>query len=377
MNRTLKIGMNRGSARIWIEGAALAAEGWHQGTPYDCEFGDGRITYTRREGGGRKVAGTDKRPIIDTNTDKIRSSLGACTHVAIEISAAVITMTPGKAPSIGSAIVGAVTAIAIAASAIAAPYISQFKRGAMSVLVACEESATVRDAFTRMGHDAVSCDLMDTRNPYGWHVKGDVTPYLSRPWDLVIGFPPCTFNVVSAAWAFKDPDFEKYPGVGYHQRVKPGTLTGEARRIARLESIEFIKAIYASADKVAIENPKGFLGKLWLEPTQEIEPNQFGHPHSKTTCLWLKNLPPLEPTDVLDITKHGWQTADGTWRWMNQTASGQNNLPPSDDRAKIRSTTYPGIARAMAEQWGRFPAAASAAVTRKPPPVDQLILALA
>lgn len=362
MQRTLKIGTNRNSARIWIEGAALAAEGWTTGTPFDCEFGDGTITYTRSETGRRKVAGGDGRPIIDTNTDKIRTSLGDCTHADITITPERITITPGKAPCIGGRIAGAVAAVALAAASIAAPYVSQFRHGAMSVLVACEESAAVRDSFAAAGHDAVSCDILNTRNPYGWHIKGDVRPYLSRDWDLVLGFPPCTYNVVSAAWAFKDPDFVKYPGVGYHQKVSPDTLTGEARRKARLESIEFIKAIWASAEKVAIENPKGFLGKMWREPTQTIAPWQFGHPHAKDTCLWLKNLAPLEPTDVLDITVHGWLTKNGVWRWMNQTAGGQNNLPPSADRAKIRSTTYPGIAAAMAAQWGRFASAVRTAV---------------
>lgn len=358
MKKTLKIGTNRGTARIWIEGAALEAQNWKKGTAYDCEFATGSITYTRRDSGARHVAGTDTRPIIDTNTDKIRESLGAdITHAEIEITKERITITPGKAPAGFKAILGAVAAIALAATTLAAPYVSQFKRGAMRVFVACEESATVRDAFTAAGHDAISCDLLDTRNPYGWHIKGDVTPYLAKDWDLVLGFPPCTYGVISAAWAFKDPDYQKYPGVGYHMRLQPGTLTGAARREARLEAIQFMEAIYQSADKVAIENPKGFFGKMWMPPTQVIEPNQFGHPHAKQTCLWLKNLPELKPTDILDITQHGWRTPEGKWRWMNQTASGQNNLGPSDDRAKIRSTTYPGIAAAMAAQWGKLPAA--------------------
>lgn len=348
-SKTLRIGRNRDAARIWIEGQALAVNGWTKGTRYNAEFHDGSITYTRNPEGSRAVAGDAKRPIIDTNTNAILQSLGDdATHAHLAIAAESITITRGKAPGILGAVAGAVATLAV----IAAPYISQFKQGAMRVLVACEESATVRDAFAARGHDAVSCDVLDTRNPYGFHIKGDVTPYLSHEWDLVIGFPPCTYGVLSASWAFKDPDFEKYPDKGgYHMRVKPGTLTGEARRAARLEAIDFMEAIWQSADKVCIENPKGFFGTMWRPYTQVIQPFEHGHPESKETCLWLKGLPHLEPTNVLDITKHGKLTDKG-WRWLNQTASGQSNLGPSADRAKIRSTTYRGVGEAMAAAWG-------------------------
>lgn len=351
MNKTLRIGTNRGKARIWIEGQALMAQGWKKGDSYHCDFQNGRIAYIKGEDGTRKVAGTDTRPIIDTNTDKIRDSIGKdFSYVKIHVQHNVIVITPAEKPASGFA--GAVVALALVVSSIGAPYLSQFKRGAQRVLVACEESATVRDEFVRLGHDAVSCDIMDTRNPRGWHIKGDVRPYLKADWDLVLGFPPCTYVTASAAWAFNDPDYEKYPGVGYHQRISPGTLTGAARRAARDEAIAFVQEIYTSCDRVCVENPKGFLSSMWMKPTQIIQPHQFGDPSSKDTCLWLKGLAPLTPTNELDITEHGWQAPNGTWRWMNQTASGQNNLGPSDDRAKLRSTTFKGIARAMAAQFG-------------------------
>ena len=192
MKKTLRIGKNRNKPRIWIEGAALAKSGWNNGDQFICEFHQGRIVYERVIAGtpkSRKVAGDPDRPIIDTCTPKILESLGAdTTHVKIHIAEGNIVMTPGVAPPKTGA-VAATVALLVAVGTLAAPYVSQFKRGAMSVLVACEESAVVRDQFNLLGHDAVSADILDTRNPHGWHIKGDVTPWLDREWDLVIGFP--------------------------------------------------------------------------------------------------------------------------------------------------------------------------------------------
>ncbi len=356
MQKTIKIGSNRGTSRIWIEGQSLAAQQWIKGTPFSASFEKGSITYTRTPETAspeRRVAGTDKRPIIDTNTAKIDECFPDCSHVLVSINADSITITPGKPPAGKLAAVIAAAVVAVAAFLPAGfPYVSKFAPNAQRVLVACEESATVRDAFTARGHDAVSVDLLETRNPYGWHVTGDVSPYLAIEWDLVIGFPPCTYLTNSAAWAFNDPDFERYPGVGYHQRVKAGTLTGEARRQARIEALEFALEIHGSCDRVAIENPAGSLSTMFRKPDQIIQPHEFGHPDSKTTCLWLKGLPKLITTNILDIAEHGWKTPSGSYRWKNQTASGQSNVSPSDDRNKIRSKTYQGIADAMAYQWG-------------------------
>jgi hypothetical protein len=349
MKKTQKIGRNRGKARIWLEGASLKTMGWKAGDRFDCTFAPGSITYTRSPQGERAVAGDAKRPIIDTNTIRITESLPDATHADITVTPDRITITPGKAPA---GIAATVAAAALFIGAIAFPYVTQFAPNAKRVLVACEESATVRDEFTRLGHDAVSCDIMPTRNPYGWHIHGDVRPHLDKEWDLVLGFPPCTYLTASAAWAFEEPDFVRYPGVGYHQRLKPGTLTGRARREAREEAIALVRALWDAAPQVAIENPSGFLSSMWRQPSQVIQPWHHGEPHSKTTCLWLKNLPLLQPTAVLDIKEHGYLAANGKWRWQNQTPGGQNKLPPSGDRAMIRSKTYAGIARAFAQQWG-------------------------
>lgn len=347
-SKTLRIGRNRTLARIWIEGAALAANGWNKGDKFNAEFSNGSITYTRAEDGARIVAGSETRPVIDTNTNKILSSFGDdATHVRVVITKDSVKITRASAPLFGGVVAATVATVA----AIAAPYISQFRPGALRVLVACEESATVRDAFSALGHDAVSCDVMDTRNPEGWHIKGDVRPYLKGEWNLVIGFPPCTFRVNSAAWAFADPDFNRFPGVGYHQKVSPETLTGAARRAAREDAIAFMREIWDSCHHVALENPVGH--PIWQAPTQIIQPFQFGHPESKQTCLWLKNLPALTATNVLKIEEHGKHTPKG-WRWLNQTVSGQSNLGPSADRAKIRSKTFQGIGEAMADQWSRY-----------------------
>ena len=196
MKKTLRIGKNRSKARIWIEGQALAAEGWERGDEFYSRFDhhNDEIVYSKpsrsTEGRQRKVAGTDVRPIIDTNTNEILDVFGEdATHVDITVGPDEITIRRGHAPT--KKVAGAAVALALAASTLAAPFISQFKAGAKRVLVACEESATVRDQFTLLGHDAVSCDILDTRNPYGWHITGDVSPWLDRDWDLVIGFPPC------------------------------------------------------------------------------------------------------------------------------------------------------------------------------------------
>jgi len=331
---TRKIGSNRGKARLWIEGMVLQAAGWTRGKRYNCSFNDGCIVYEAHEEGSRAVAGTDGRPIIDTNTDKIKESLKGAEVATITI--------------IGNKIRITAAAIALMASLT----FGFFPAHAMSVLVGCEYSGRVRDAFAERGHDAVSCDLLPTDQTGGTHIQDNLLNHLHREWDMVLAFPSCTHLAISSAWAFNDPNYEKYPDIGYHQRVKPGTLTGEARRKARQESIEFADKIYKSCDKVVMENPRGFLSTMWKKPTQVIDPHWFGDPHSKATCLWLKNLKPLKPTNQLDITKHGWLAPNGKWRWMNQTASGQNNLGPSKDRWKVRSTTYQGIANAFAEQYG-------------------------
>lgn len=194
----------------------------------------------------------------------------------------------------------------------------------MRILVACEYSGRVRDAFIARGHDAMSCDLLPTDAP-GPHHQGDVRDLLTQQWDLLIAFPPCTYLCSS--------------GLHWNTRV-PG------RAELTQDALDFVRLLLAAPiERIALENPVGCISTQVRKPDQVIQPWQFGHPESKTTCLWLKNLPPLRPTKVLPKPANG--------RWANQTASGQNRLPPSEDRWKLRSLTYSGIAQAMADQWGR------------------------
>lgn len=208
----------------------------------------------------------------------------------------------------------------------------------MRVLVACESSGVVRESFRARGHDAWSCDLLPADDGSVNHIQRDALKVASAyHWDLMIAHPPCTYLTVSAAWAFKDGP--------YHQLVKPGTLVGAARRQARAQAFEFFMALWnAPIPHIAIENPRGFMSTFWRAPDQTIQPWQFGNDASKATGLWLKGLPLLVPTDVLP--------GGAKARRANQTASGQNKLTPGPDRWKLRSVTYPGIAAAMASQWG-------------------------
>jgi hypothetical protein len=197
----------------------------------------------------------------------------------------------------------------------------------MRVLIACEYSATVRDAFRARGHDAWSCDLLPTEKDPAWHYEGDVFDIIMDDWDLMIAHPPCTYLCSS--------------GLHWNKRI-PGrdALTDEA-----LEFVE--KLLGADIPKIALENPIGRIGTAIRSADQIIQPHWFGHDASKATALWLKGLPKLVGTQFIEP-----RVIDGKNRWANQTDSGQNRLGPSDDRWKIRSATYHGIADAMADQWG-------------------------
>jgi hypothetical protein len=193
----------------------------------------------------------------------------------------------------------------------------------VKVLVACEFSGVVRDAFLRRGHDAVSCDLLPTENP-GPHVQGDVLPLLDQEWDLMIAHPPCTYLCSSGLHWNK-------------RRPERAALTEEALQFV-------LTLLLARIPRIALENPIGCISTRHRKPDQIIHPWQFGEDASKATCLWLRNLPLLVPTNILP----GGRKA----RRANQTASGQNKLGPSPERAMERARTYTGIAEAMAEQWG-------------------------
>lgn len=183
----------------------------------------------------------------------------------------------------------------------------------MRILVACEFSGRVRDAFAARGHDAWSCDFLQTEVK-GNHIQGDVLDVIWKPfqWDMMIAFPPCTHLAVSGARWF-DNKF-------WVQKV----------------AIAFVEALLkAPIEKIALENPVGIISTAIRSPDQVIQPWQFGHGETKATCLWLKNLPMLRPTNIVEGRE------GRVWK-----------EPPSEDRWKNRSRTYLGIAQAMAEQWG-------------------------
>src|SRR3990167_6459995 len=187
----------------------------------------------------------------------------------------------------------------------------------MKVLVACEYSGTVRDAFLKRGHDALSCDLLPTDVP-GPHYQGDVLDILGDGWDLMIAHPPCTYLALS--------------GLHWNYRI-------EGRSALTQEALEFVRQLLdAPIPQIALENPVGAISRHIRPPTHIIQPWQFGHPESKLTCLWLKALPPLQLTTVLK--PEAYQVNGWSPRWRNQTATGQNRLAPSPTRGKERSRFY-------------------------------------
>lgn len=182
----------------------------------------------------------------------------------------------------------------------------------MKVLIACEYSGTVRDAFISMGHNVISCDLLPTDKP-GPHYQGDVFDIINDGWDLMIAHPPCTHLAVSGArhFAEKRADGRQQNGIDF-----------------------FMALANAVIPKICIENPVCIMSTIWRKPDQIIQPWQYGHGETKSTCLWLKGLPLLQPTDVVE-----------------GRADRIHKMPPSADRWKLRSQTYQGIADAMATQW--------------------------
>lgn len=184
----------------------------------------------------------------------------------------------------------------------------------MRVIVACEYSATVRDAFRARGHDAWSCDLLPTEGDPQWHYEGDVFEFLANtaPFDLMIAHPPCTHLAVSGARWFKD------------------------KQVEQAEALEFVRRLLdVMIDKIALENPISIISSKIRKPDQIIQPWQFGHGETKATCLWLKGLPKLNPTKIVEGRE-----------------ARVHKMAPGPDRWKERSRTYKGIAEAMAEQWG-------------------------
>jgi site-specific DNA-cytosine methylase len=195
------------------------------------------------------------------------------------------------------------------------------------ILVACEESQAVTKEFRRLGHEAYSCDIIECSGGHPeWHIQGDVLEILNEGWDMMIAFPPCTHLAVSGAKHFE-------------QKRKDGR---------QQEGIDFFMALAnAPIERIAIENPVGIMSTKWCKPDQIIQPWQFGDSATKTTCLWLKNLPPLKPTNIVD---KGERTVFKSGKSHPKWYADALKLSPAD-RAKVRSATFPGIAKAMAEQW--------------------------
>lgn len=221
----------------------------------------------------------------------------------------------------------------------------------MRVLIGYSACPLTRAAFERRGHTVWTCDLLPARDGMAeTHYQGDVWDIADQMWDIGIFHPMCTYLTASAAWAFNDPDFDRYPSTGYHQRVKHGTLVGEARREARKKAVDNFKRIEALPYPTAIENPApSLLSSRHRPPDQTIQPYEFGDDASKRTGLWLDRLPPLR----IDPAKRvAGRVVGGKERWSNQTDSGQNKLSPSQNRWLERSKTYAGIAEAFAENWG-------------------------
>ena len=204
----------------------------------------------------------------------------------------------------------------------------------MRVLVACEESQRVCIAFRNKGHEAYSCDILECSGGHPeWHIKDDVLKHLNENWDLIIAHPPCTYLTVAAN---KYYNVEKYGN------------KAEERKKERQKAVEFfMQFTELKCPRVCIENPIGVMSSLYCKPTQIIQPYQFGHSERKATCLWLKGLPELKPTNIVtpDIIKLKSGKTDSRLHYETLKL-------PANERAKMRSKTFEGIALAMAEQWG-------------------------
>lgn len=199
----------------------------------------------------------------------------------------------------------------------------------MKILIACEESQEVCKAFRELGHEAFSCDVLSCSGGHPeWHLQEDVEPLLEKEWDMILAFPPCTHLAVSGAkhFAKKIADGRQQQGIDF-----------------------FMLFANTNCDKIMIENPVGIMSSKWRKPDQIIQPYQFGHKVQKTTCLWLKNLPKLIPTNIVEKGEFTtFKSGKKHPKWYAEALK----LPPKE-RSIVRSKTFPGVAKAMAEQWGK------------------------
>lgn len=227
-----------------------------------------------------------------------------------------------------------------------------------SVLIGYSACTLTQQAFELAGCEEVwTCDLLPSRGDNARHTQEDIWRAVERGgWDFGIFHPMCTVLTVSGAWAFKDPDFDRYPGVGYHQRVKAGTLTGAARRAQREIELANFRRLLALPFPAIIENPAtSFINTAIEPPTQIIHPHQFGDDASKATGLWHNDAAIAAGLPLLQSTGHvAPRIVNGLPRWANQTDSGQNKLTPSENRWLERSKTYPGVAAALGAQYGAW-----------------------
>lgn len=204
----------------------------------------------------------------------------------------------------------------------------------MKILVACEYSGVVRDAFRKMGHDAYSCDILPCEGSQDYHYQCDINDVLIGEWDMIIAHPPCTYLTVTGNRWFKEEYKDRFPN----------------RKQDREEAVNFFM-MFANhkCPKICIENPLGIMSTRWRKPDQIIQPYQFGHKEAKKTCLWLKGLPTLRPTKIVEPEYTTFKSGKRMATWYTNALK----LPPRE-RMKVRSKTFQGIADAMAEQWGNI-----------------------
>jgi len=223
----------------------------------------------------------------------------------------------------------------------------------MKILIACEESQATTKAFRNLGYEAFSCDLLPCSGGHPeWHHQGDVFEIINEGWDLMIAHPPCTYLTVSGVAWLSHPEDVHLPFEDRRPNPKYPN-----RRQDMLDSIEFVKALYNAPIKhVAIENPVGLLSTRWRKPDQIVQPYHFGDEATKTTCLWLKNLPLLTPTNIVGKgerfewidTKTGKKKSQPLWYYEALTKA-----KTKAERQTLRSKTFPGMANAFAEQWAK------------------------
>jgi len=219
----------------------------------------------------------------------------------------------------------------------------------LRVLIACEESQATTKAFRKLGHEAFSCDLLPCSGGHPeWHFQCDIFEVINQGWDLMVAHPPCTFLTGSGVQWLSNPEDKDLP---FEERRSHPKYPN--RRQDMLDSVEFVKALYnAPIKNIAIENPVGLLSSRWRKPNQIVQPYMFGDEATKTTCLWLKNLPLLLPTNVVGRGERTFFASGKSHpQWY---ADALRNAKTKAERQTLRSKTFEGMAMAFAEQWGAF-----------------------